>query len=140
MSRKSAKIQAIIEEFQNSTFDPHYLAYFACFNRQLFYEAHDVLEEMWLPQRKGPNGSFYKGLIQLAGAFVHLQKQRLKPSAALLKLAQTNLQPYPADHEGIKSLEILQLIEQWLQLLESTAFQTNPLNDRNPPQLSFPQR
>ena len=140
MSRKSAKIQAIIEEFQNSTFDAHYLAYFACFNRQLFYEAHDVLEEMWLPQRKGPNGSFYKGLIQLAGAFVHLQKERLKPSAALLKLAQTNLQPYPADHEGIKTLHILELINHWLQLLERGAFQSNPLNDRSAPRLNFPER
>ena len=48
-----------------------------------------------------PNGNFYKGLIQLAGAFVHLQKNRLRPSAALFKLAQANLVQFPAFHEQL---------------------------------------
>ena len=59
---------------QGQVLDAHYLGYFACFNRGWFYEAHDVLEELWLANRTGPNYAFYKGLIQLAGAFVHLQK------------------------------------------------------------------
>ena len=73
-------------------YDPRYLKYFECFNQQRFFEAHDVLEALWLPQRQGPNGSFYKGLIQLAGAFVHWQKQRPGPAVALFKLARTYLQ------------------------------------------------
>ena len=92
MSKKSAKIAALIESCRGEKLDAHYLGYFHCFNRGLFYEAHDVLEELWLPERTGPNGAFYKGLIQLAGAFVHLQKNRLRPAAALFKLAATNLQ------------------------------------------------
>ena len=83
MSHKHAKITAIVDEFQGQDLDAHYLGYFACFNRQLFFEAHEVLEQIWLPQRHGPNGAFYKGLIQLAGAFVHLQKNRSGPAAAL---------------------------------------------------------
>ena len=70
--------------------DPHYAGYFELFNRGKFFEAHDVLEHLWLPDRHGANGSFYKGLIQLAGAFVHLQRNRLRPAAALFKLARTN--------------------------------------------------
>src|ERR1019366_7026896 len=83
-------------------YDPQYVSFFECFNRQRFFEAHEVLEALWLPQRQGPNGLFYKGLIQLAGAFVHLQKNRLGPAVALFALAQTNLQKYPANHEGLQ--------------------------------------
>src|ERR1043166_10226591 len=99
MSKKSAKIAALIDDCAGQKFDPHYLGYFKLFNQELFYEAHDVLEELWLANRAGPNYSFYKGLIQLAGAFVHLQKNRLRPSAALFKLARTNLAKYPALHD-----------------------------------------
>ena len=42
-------------------------------------------------QRHTPNDGFYKGLIQLAGAFVHLQKDRLRPAASLFRLAQKYL-------------------------------------------------
>ncbi len=101
MSKKSGKIAERIACFQGRELTAHYLGFFDCFNDQLYYEAHDVLEELWLPDRKGPNGDFYKGLIQLAGAFVHLQKERLKPSAALFKLARTNLAKYPATHERL---------------------------------------
>ena len=70
VSHKSARIAVMIESLQGRELDARYLGYFECFNRQLFYEAHDVLEDLWLPDRSGPNGNFYKGLIQLAGAFV----------------------------------------------------------------------
>jgi predicted metal-dependent hydrolase len=82
VSKKSPRIAAMIAGLSRPGMDPHYLGYFECFNQQLFYEAHDVLEELWLAQRRQPNDLFYKGLIQLAGAFVHLQKNRLKPAAA----------------------------------------------------------
>src|ERR1041385_8589373 len=99
MSKKSAAIAGLIEGLRGRELDAHYLGYFACFNRQLYFEAHDVLEELWLTDRNGPNGAFYKGLIQLAGAFVHLKKNRLRPAAALFKLADANLKPYAPLHE-----------------------------------------
>ena len=43
----------MIESFRGQRLDAHYLGYFDCFNRQLFYEAHDVLEDLWLPDRHG---------------------------------------------------------------------------------------
>ena len=77
-----------------------------------------MLEDLWLPDRHGANGNFYKGLIQLAGAFVHLQKNRLHPSAALFKLARTNLEKYPAPHEHLDLKFVLGLIADWLRMLE----------------------
>lgn len=120
--------------------DAHYLGYFECFNRGLFYEAHDVLEELWLGQRSGPNYSFYKGLIQFAGAFVHLQKHtaarpRLRPAAALFKLARANLQKYPHTHEHLDVKKVLGTIEEWLGQLEAGSFTVNPLTAENAPRL-----
>ena len=137
MSHKSARIAAMIESFQGQELDAHYLGYFDCFNRQLFYEAHDVLEDLWLPDRHGANGNFYKGLIQLAGAFVHLQKKRLRPSAALFKLAQANFEKYPAQHEKLDLAAVQLLAAGWLAQLEKGAFQTNPLTPKNVPQLAL---
>jgi predicted metal-dependent hydrolase len=137
MSKKSAKIAALIEACRGQALDAHYLGYFECFNRQLFYEAHDVLEEMWLPARRAANGDFFKGLIQLAGAFVHLQKNRLRPAAALFKLARTNLQKYPPVHEQLKVTGVLALIHDWLGRLEADGFAQNPLTAAVPPRLQL---
>jgi predicted metal-dependent hydrolase len=137
VSHKSARIAAMIESFQGQGFDAHYLGYFDCFNRQLFYEAHDVLEDLWLPDRHGVNGNFYKGLIQLAGAFVHLQKNRLRPAAALFKLAQANLEKYPRQHEHLDLAAVFKLIGNWLNGLEAGRFEINPLTSGNPPHLAL---
>lgn len=137
MSKKSGRIAERIASFQGRELNAHYLGFFDCFNDQLFYEAHDVLEELWLPDRHGLNGDFYKGLIQLAGAFVHLQKERLRPSAALFKLARTNLLKYPARHEQLDVAAVLKLIEVWLGWLERDAFNVNPLRQQPAPTLGL---
>src|SRR6516162_5421089 len=94
--------------------NPHYLGFFECFNRQLFYEAHEVLEHIWLKDKHGPNGAFYKGLIQLAGAIVHLQKNRTRPSAALFKLALANFEKYPPLYEDLNLDTVRDFIGKWL--------------------------
>ena len=127
----------MIESFRGRELDAHYLGYFDCFNRQLFYEAHDVLENLWLPDRQGVNGNFYKGLIQLAGAFVHLQKNRLRPSAALFKLASANLEKYSSPHERLNLVAVRQFIAGWLWQLEKDGFLVNPLSTVNVPQLAL---
>jgi len=135
VSTKGKRIAAMAEQFKDSHLDPHYTGYFKLFNEQKFYEAHDVLEHIWLKDKHGRNGAFYKGLIQLAGAFVHLQKNRLKPSAALFKLAAANLEKYPAEHDHFDNREGLHLISNWLTALELTQFTTNPLLTDRPPKL-----
>jgi hypothetical protein len=140
VSKKSAKIAALIESCRGRDLDAHYLGYFECFNQGMFYEAHDVLEELWLAQRRGANDAFYKGLIQFAGAFVHLQKDsprypRLRPSAALFKLARTNLSAYAPCHERLNVALVLRLIEDWLAKLEAGGFELNPLHGNPHPAL-----
>ena len=117
MSPKSRRIAALIESLQGGRFDAHYLAYLECFNRQLFFEAHEVLEELWLAQRGQPKDLFYKGLIQLAGAFVHLQKHRPKPALALFRLAAENFRRYPSVYECLDLRRIQALIDAWMAVL-----------------------
>jgi hypothetical protein len=145
VSKKSAKIAVMIDSFQGRPQDAHYLAYFECFNAGLFYEAHDVLEELWLADKHGPSGNFYKGLIQLAGAFVHMQKHnsprpRLQPAARLLRMARANLCAYAGIFEQLNVSEVLCLIDEWLARLEKLEFQANPLTPSSAPRLRVPGR
>lgn len=125
----------MIDQWRGGKLDAHYVGYFVCFNQQLYYEAHDVLEDLWLLDRKSPNYAYYKGLIQLAGAFVHLQKERLKPSAALFRLARNNLRQYPVRHEQFNVAVAQDIISRWLGELESNGYQRNPLHTWEKPVL-----
>jgi len=137
VSKKHERITELAAQFSGDGVDPRYAGYFVLFNRQEFYEAHDVLEDLWLADKHGPNGNFYKGLIQLAGAFVHLQKNRLRPAAALFKLARTNLEKYPRRHEQLDLAAVLALIADWLQRLEQGEFTVNPFTAATVPQLEL---
>ena len=77
--------------------------YFECFNRQWFFEAHDVLEELWLAGGKsGPNYAFHKGLIQLAGRLSICRRTGFVLQVALSStLAEANLRDYPNVHDRL---------------------------------------
>lgn len=139
MSKKSGKIASRIQHLIGGSQDPHYLGFFECFNRGEYYEAHDVLEELWLVCRKGPEDAFYKGLIQLAGAFVHYRKGRRQPGAALLKLAAANFQKYPPIHQDLDLGEIRQRIQRWLAAPspDDYPYPPNPLDYEAPPQVGL---
>jgi len=137
VSRKSKRVAEMAAQHDGQTLDPHYLGYFHCFNKQLFYEAHEVLEHLWLSDKDGANGAFYKGLIQLAGAFVHLQRNHPQPAAALFKLALANLNKYPRIHEHLNLEMTCQLARKWLEELERGRFGVNPLTSQTAPKLEL---
>jgi uncharacterized protein len=137
VSRKSKRVADMVADHHGQKIDPHYLGYFDCFNHQLFFEAHEVLEHLWLRDKYGSNGAFYKGLIQLAGAFVHLQKNRLQPAAALFKLACANFEKYPLLHEHLNLEAVRKLARKWLEDLERTQFGVNPLTSHTAPKLKL---
>ena len=142
VSRKSEKIAAFVDQQLGDAtggWDPRYAGFFTCFNGQRFYEAHDVLEDLWLAGGKtGSNYAFHKGLIQLAGAFVHLQKNRLGPAVALFNLAEANLCRYPDVHDGIEIPAIRGLIHDWRRRIEDSGNARNPLVPGAAPGLEVP--
>ncbi len=151
MATQPVKKGERIEDYVNTLglsvegFSPYYLAYFTCFNSQEYYEAHDVLEHLWL-QGRDANYAFYKGLIQLAGAFVHLQKQRARPShpkdgrrmhpaVRLFRLTEKNLSSYRPEHLGLNLEEVFILIEKYTANIEASEFSQNPWHPDTAPEL-----
>jgi predicted metal-dependent hydrolase len=134
---KSKRVADVVADHRGQKLDPHYLGYFACFNQQLFYEAHEVLEHLWLRDKYGANGAFYKGLIQLTGAFVHLQKNHPQPAAALFKLACANLEKYPRIYEHLNVETACKLARKWLETLEHGRLRAHPLTGQHAPVLKL---
>ena len=66
------------------------------FNAGLFYECHESLEEIWQEER-GPVRDFYKGLIQVAAAFVHLSRGNYVGAERLCRTALGYLAPYRSE-------------------------------------------
>jgi hypothetical protein len=126
---------------------PYYRAYFQCWNEQRYYEAHDVLEQLWLNTNTNDN-DFFKGLIQAAGAFVHLQKKfehpshpthgrRLKPAVRLFELAEKNLAPYSPKHHALDVAALVHLLRGTREKILHSEFQSNPWSPRTAPKLQL---
>lgn len=70
------------------------------FNAGLFYECHESFEEIWQDEQ-GPVRDLYKGLIQLAAAFVHISRGNHTGAERLTRTALGYLAPYrPAGAMG----------------------------------------
>jgi len=144
--KKSDRIEAFVENLitapemtPGSALDRRYRAYFQCFNEQLYYEAHDVLEHLWLQDRaKGSADTlFFKGLIQVAGAFVHLKKQflrpshptdgkRLRPASRLFRLAIGNLASYGPRHLCLDVEVLTRFCEDQARAIAGANYAVNP--------------
>jgi predicted metal-dependent hydrolase len=135
VSHKSPRIAALIESCRGKEFDPHYHGFFECFNHRQFFEAHEVLEELWLAERGKERDLFYKGLIQLAGAFVHVQKKRPGPAAALFELARANLNRYAPVCDRLDLEAVLSLISDWLTRVRTPGADINALAEGEFPAL-----
>lgn len=90
---------------QAAASEPRYRGFLACFNRREYYEAHEVLETLWLRER-GPRRDFYQGLIQLAAAFLKLEQDKPAPAGRLAQRALARLEPYRPRYQGLDVDEI----------------------------------
>jgi predicted metal-dependent hydrolase len=129
---------------------PFYRAYFRCWNDQRYYEAHDVLEHLWLNSDTSDD-NFFKGLIQAAGAFVHLQKnyehpthakhsRRLRPAVRLFELAEKNLGPFAPRHHRLDVAALIDLLQTNREKIIAADFKTNPWSPEKAPKLELSAR
>ncbi len=137
MNSKTDKVDKLIAGIRSDKYDRHYLGFFDCFNRQLFYEAHEVLEQLWLASKNTPNERYYQGLIMAAGAFVHFQKDRPRAASNLLRKAIERLKPYGAVHEDFEIGRFVEVLASWLYLVESTDYRENPFHPKLAPRLKL---
>jgi predicted metal-dependent hydrolase len=67
--------------------DAEYAAFVECWNGQRFFEAHEVLEGLWMRTRDRGQ----QGLIQMAAALYHIQRGNLKGARTMLDRALPRL-------------------------------------------------
>ena len=126
---------------------PCYRGFFRCWNEQRYYEAHDVLEHLWLKTTSG-DADYFKGLIQAAGGFVHLQKQfehpshpkhgrRLGPAARLFHLAEKNLSEFRPTRHGFDVAGLVALLQRNADAIVRSEFTRNPWSPESAPLLSL---
>ncbi len=126
---------------------PCYRGFFRCWNEQRYYEAHDVLEHLWLKTTSG-DADYFKGLIQAAGAFVHLQKhfehpthrvhgRRLAPAVRLFRLAEKNLTPFAPTHHGFDVAGLVRLLQENMSAIVGSELTRNPWSPETAPLLSL---
>jgi hypothetical protein len=152
MKKKSARVERLLGDRDEAprggpAGDPHYVGWFTCFNSGAYYEAHDVLEHLWLRTHDG-NHAFFKGLIQIAGAFVHLRRQherpshpkdgaRLRPAARLFALGLRHLLPYRPVHMRLNVTSVCALCEAHMAAIESSDFRRNPWDPARLPRIEL---
>jgi predicted metal-dependent hydrolase len=85
---------------------PQLIAFIRCFNQQEYFEAHDVLEELWL-KIADDRRDFYKGLIQTAAVFLKLQQDKPAPAGRLAERAASHLEKYRPVCEQVNVDEVL---------------------------------
>ncbi len=126
---------------------PYYHAFFRCWNEQRYYEAHDVLEQLWL-NTESPDADFFKGLIQAAGAFVHLQKRfehpshakhsrRLPPAVRLFRLAEKNLASFAPWHHALNVAALCKLLSRYADEIVASDYTINPWSPETAPKLQL---
>jgi predicted metal-dependent hydrolase len=93
-----------------------YLRGIELFNRAAFFDAHEVLEDVWRPSA-GPDRKFLQGLIQTAVAFHHHSKGNVRGARSLLGRGMANLAGYPDDYGNIRLGLLLASLRPWHEAL-----------------------
>ncbi len=145
--RESAPAPADATPSGNIAEHPFYVAFFRCWNEMRYYEAHDVLEQLWL-NTDSHDADFFKGLIQAAGAFVHLQKRfehplhpkhsrRLPPAVRLFRLAEKNLANFVPVHHRLDVAAFCQLLRTYADEVVASDYTINPWSPEMAPKLQL---
>ena len=76
------------------------------FNEEYFFEAHEVLEDLW-KREHGKSKLFLQGLIQICAAYHHFQNGNLIGAETLLERGAQKMRSYPPDYLGIDTATLL---------------------------------
>jgi hypothetical protein len=156
LKSKGERISHLVSQLQGEAIassaiadNPYYRGFFQCWNEQRYYDAHDVLEQLWL-KTKSEDANFFKGLIQAAGAFVHLQKQfqhpthpkhgrRLSPAVRLFRLAERNLEPFTPVRHRLDVAALRSKLCAHAEIIVASQYEVNPWSPEVAPKLELDQ-
>lgn len=102
-----------------------YLHGIALFNQGRFFDAHEVLEDVW---RAAPHEEkkIWQGLVQVAVALHHHSTGNFVGMRSVMVRAMKNLAGHPRAFHGIQVPRLLKSLARWLEAFD---------NDQPPPSL-----
>src|SRR5215467_4973883 len=84
------------------------------FNRGEYWRAHEVWEEEWTPDRKGPDSGFYKGLIQVAAGCLHYTRRNRRGAVNKWRSGADYLRPFLPAHNGVALAPLVESVDSFL--------------------------
>lgn len=87
------------------------------FNARLFFESHEVWEEIWLHSAE-PEKAYLQGIIQIAAAYHHYLRGNRKGTRSLLNAGLRRLATCPGDFRGIALESLRTTARHWAGELE----------------------
>lgn len=106
------------EYSERASSTPRLLRGVELFNRGEYWHAHEVWEEEWTPDRKGPDSGFYKGLIQVAAGCLHYTRRNRRGAVNKWRSGSGYLRPYLPSHKGVRLTPLIRSIDGFLRELE----------------------
>jgi predicted metal-dependent hydrolase len=97
----------------------------ALFNEQAYYEAHEVVEEVWHALRGGER-EFWKGLVHASVALCHYQRGNGHGARVKSRSAVHYLTPCAPAHEGLDVEALLADLERFFAPLREQPPRTAP--------------
>jgi hypothetical protein len=94
VTRKRLDLPPVHQEAQTLATEARHL-----FNEQRFWEVHEVLEGLW-KERQGDEKRLVQGLILMAAALVHAQKNEMAVLWSMMKEALARLKDQPPVYYG----------------------------------------
>lgn len=98
----------------NRKYPDEYYEFFKKFNEGEYYECHDLLEEIWMTDKRN---KFLQGMLQVAVAIYHFQNGNIYGSRALFQSAYQYLQPYRPKYWDLDLEPVITYIEKGLSVL-----------------------
>ena len=92
------------------------------FNRGLYWEAHEAWEGDWMPDRKGPDSGFFKGLIQVAAGCLHYSRRNRRGAVNKWRSGADYLRPYLPAHRGVKLAPLVEAVDGYLAAMNGRAW------------------
>src|SRR4051812_48304319 len=114
--------------FENTGLDERLVQYVLLFNERYFYDAHEVLEDLW-HDTPGEERQFYQALIHLAAAFHHLVRGNHAGFEARLKTAAEYFATYPKVYCQFDVGELTNAIRYWREMLDNAQGKTIVYDD-----------
>ncbi len=89
------------------------------FNSGRYWDAHEAWEHVWMPDRRGTDAGFYKGLIQVAAGCLHYGRRNRRGAVNKWRSGVDYLRPYLPEHLGVRLSPLVTTVDGFLDAMKS---------------------